>query len=367
MPSDDNEVLETLPRSLLSGGDELTSMRQQLADDPKNLDLARTVASRYLQMGKQDGDPRFYGYARAALGPWWDAADAPADILKLRAKLKETDHDYDEALADLWQFVKQEPRDAQAWIEISNILRVQGKYDEALEARNKLSEFARSVEIMYSNVPLLAVTGNAEAALDLIQQKLPEARQRYPGTVPWMLTMRAEISRALGRDEQAEESYLEGLGDDPGPSYLMRAYTDFLLDRDRANEALELVRDHTADTGSLLRAAIAAKQVGDEKLADEYQSQLENRFQEIRLRGSEPHGRFESRYALELENVPLLALELAQKNWQKQKEARDTRNLLEAAIAAKRPDAAKPVIEFLEKYGTQDVQFDKLLNQIEGK
>lgn len=367
LPTDDAEVLEVLPKSLLSQDDELTRNRQKLADDPKNLELATTIAARYVQLGKQEGDPRLLGYARAALQPWWEEASPPSSILKLRAELLETDHDYDAALADLRRVVKKKPRDVQAWIELANILRVQGKYEEMNRARGSLSEFASPLELIYVNVPYLAATGRAEAGYEQLAKQLPLVRSQYPETLPWILTWQAEIARALGRDEEAEAHYREGLELNSGPSYMLRSYADFLLDRDRPEEALTLVQDQTKDTGCLLRAAIAAKRAGNVQQAEKWQQDLADRFEEIRLRGSEPHGRFESRWALQLKGDPELALELALANWQKQKEARDTRNVLEAAIAAKQPAAAKPVVDFLKEHGTQDVQFEPLLEQLEGE
>lgn len=367
LPASDDEVLETLPSTLFAQDDELTQNRQQLAEDPKNLDLAITIAARYVQLGKQEGDPRFYGYARAALQPWWDEPSPPSSVLKLRAELLETDHDYVAAVADLRRVVKKKPRDVQAWIELANILRVQGKYEEMNKARGSLSEFASPIEVMYVNIPYLAATRRAEAGYAQLAKQLPLARSQYPETLPWILTWQAEIARALGRDEEAEAHYREGLELNSGPSYLLRSYADFLLDRDRPEEALTLVQDQTTDTGCLLRAAIAAKRAGNVQQAEKWQQDLADRFEEIRLRGSEPHGRFESRWALELKNDPELALELALANWEKQKEARDTRNVLEAAIAAEKRAVAKPVMDFLKEHGTQDVQFDPLLEQLEGE
>ena len=365
IPANDNEVLETLPRSLLSSRNELTTLRRQLAQDPTNAALASQVGQRYLQLGNLEGDPRFYGYSRAAIQRWWEADSPPPAILKLRAKLKEKDHLYDQALADLNQLLEQQPRDAQAWIELANIYRVQGKYAEARQACDTLSEFAGLVPTTLCRAPLQAATGQAEEAYASLTQVLPAAKAGWPSTVQWILTMQAQIAQALGREQLAEQHLLEGLANNPGDSYLMRAYADFLIDHGRQKQALSLLREHTNDTGNLLRAAIAARGSGNDALADEWQTQLKSRFEEIRLRGSQPHGRFEARYALELKNDPQRALIVALANWQKQKETRDTRNVLEAAIAADDPAAAKQVLVFLAENGTEDVVLQKLAQQLE--
>jgi tetratricopeptide (TPR) repeat protein len=364
IPADDNEVLETLPQDLLANRDELTPLRRQLADDPTNIELASNLASRYLQMGKQEGDPRFYGYAQAAIEPWWEVADPPPAILKLRAKLKERDHRYDAALADLRLLVEVQPQNVQAWIELANIYWVQGKYAEARQACDRLSEFADPVATIICSVSVQAVTGEAEEAYTALAEIMPTVRERWPGAAQWVLTMQAEIAQALGRDRDAEQHYRAGLANDAKDYYVLRSYADFLLDRGRQEEVLPLVSDHTADTGILLLAAIAARRCGQEALAAEWTAQLKSRFEETRLRGDQPHGKFEARYELELRNDPQRALTVAVANWQQQKAPRDTRNVLEAAIAAKEPAAAREALRFLKENRTQDIALVNLAQQL---
>ena len=59
--------------------------RAALARAPGNLALALQVARRYSELGRVTGDPRYSGYAQAALLPWWDQAEPPRDVLLLRA------------------------------------------------------------------------------------------------------------------------------------------------------------------------------------------------------------------------------------------------------------------------------------------
>ncbi|MEX2141778.1 MAG: tetratricopeptide repeat protein [Pirellulales bacterium] len=367
VPKDDDEVLETLPRDLLSGRDELDTLRRQLSKDPRNVELAVNVASRYLQMGKSAGDPRFYGYAQAALRPWWDAASAPPAILKLRAKLKERDHRYDEALKDLKLALAQVPQDAQVCMELANIYWVQGKYAEAQDACDRLRETAGTAAAIMGSAPILAVTGKAEQAYASLTHILPIAREQSPSAVQWIYTMQADISAALGRVEQAEQHYRQVLAVDSSDNYVLRSYADFLLDQGREEEVLALLRDYTSDTGILLPATIAAHRAGQRALAAEWRTQLKSRFEENRLRGNPPHGRFEARYELELMNDPKRALAFAQDNWQQQKQPADSRILLEAAIAAKDSAVAREVLEFLEKHGTQHVVLERLAKQLERK
>ena len=341
-PASDDEVLVVLPRSFFANRDKITELRDRLNADPENPRLAAAVANRYITLGNQTGDPRFYGYARAAINRWWDTdTDAGSAILKTRAKLKEKDHLYDEALTDLDAAREQSPEDAQILIEIGNIYRVKGRYSEALKVGDQLESLAGTVPAAICRAPVMAQTGKAKEAYELLGEVLPSAEKDFPSTTQFIRTLRAEAAAVLGRENEIEEHYIAGLRENDSDYYILRGYGDLLLDREEFAKALELLREHTNDTGVLLRAAIAAKKSGETKLAEQWTRELENRFEEIRLRGGQPHGRFESRLTLELKDDPATALTIALENWEKQKEVRDTRNVLEAAIASDNPAAAE--------------------------
>lgn len=308
IPADDGQVLETLPQEVLAGRDEVTRLRQKLSSDPGNAELAADVAQRYEQLGKRGGGPRYFGYAQAAISAWWQAESPPAEVLRVRAKLKENNHDYRGALADIEGLIAQSPEHPQAWVERVNLLRVQGEYDRAWQATKEFTEFAEGTAGVFSRAPLLAVTGSAAEAATRLDQAIPVTRDHLPDALPWMLTLRAEIARAMANDKLAESHFQAAVEADPNYGAAIRAYADFLLDRDQADRVLALIADDQGndllnDNGILLAATLAADQTDDLR-AQEFQQELQDRFRETRLRGDRPHGRYESRFALHLENDP---------------------------------------------------------------
>lgn len=365
-PSDDSEVLEKLPRTLLASTDQLTALRRQLSVEPNNTELAGDVASQYMRIGNQSGDPRYFGYARAAIQPWWEASSPAVSILRLRAKLKEKDHHYADALADLRKLLAKAPDDIQAWVEITNINRVLGQYEKSLAACEKLSKIAGPERTQLCRIPIQALTGEASEAYGALSALFSKAEEQYPTALQWVITMQAKLAVSLGLNDEAERHFQDGLERDATNTYLMREYADFLLDSERYAEVLSLLNDHTYDNGVLLRSAIAARRNGDHQLSEKWTRELEKRFEEIRLRGSQPHGRFETRYLLELRDNPAKALEVGLANWEKQKELRDTRNVLEAAVAADDSAAVASVLEFLMKHKTQNVAIQKLVQELKG-
>ena len=68
LPESDNEVLERLTNKPLDPqARELSSLQAQLARNPQELTNAVQLARRYIERARADSDPRYLGYAQAAL------------------------------------------------------------------------------------------------------------------------------------------------------------------------------------------------------------------------------------------------------------------------------------------------------------
>jgi hypothetical protein len=91
------------------------------------------------------------------------------------------------------------------------------------------------------------------------------------------------------------------------------------------------------------------------------------RFEALRLRGSDFFGREESRFALQLQHDPSAALDMALRNWQVQRAPWDARVVLEAALAAKQPEAAAKVLEFLAKTKLQDPILEPMVKALRAR
>jgi len=144
----------------------------------------------------------------------------------------------------------------------------------------------------------------------------------------------------------------------------VRAVGDHLLDGGRGAEAAGRLGASIHRDGVLGRRAEAERGTGAEgtgRVAD-----LRERVAASRLRGDAIHAREEARFALALDPNPARALALAQENWAVQKEPADARLLLEAALASNK-EAAQPVLDFLERAGTEDVHLDELRARLRGE
>ncbi len=73
--------------------------------------------------------------------------------------------------------------------------------------------------------------------------------------------------------------------------------------------------------------------------------QMASRFAALEIRGTRTYLREQAGFVLYLQHDPQRALVLAQQNWTIQRAPKDMRVFLEAALAAGRPEMARPVLE----------------------
>ncbi|MCP5419037.1 MAG: hypothetical protein H6970_00910 [Gammaproteobacteria bacterium] len=360
VPDDDGQVLERLPFFTFSPEmRELRAWRNDLADNPGDRRLAVRLAWRYVELGRAEADPRYYGYAQAALAPWWNESQPAPEVLLLRATLRQNRHDFSEALADLEKLLKVRPRAAQAWLTRAVILGVQGDYPQALRSCLALSRLATELLANACSGSILGVVGQAQASyrmLDAVLAENPEAdsRERL-----WALTVLAETAARLGQPQAAERHFQQALALGLRDVYVLAAYADFLLDENRPAAVSALLADDIRPDSLLLRLALAEQRLHSPQ-AGQYRDTLRARIQASRLRGDTTHLGNEARFALELAGQPDEALRLALANWSVQREPVDARLVLEAALAAHAPSAARPVLDWLEKTGLEDVRLAAL-------
>jgi tetratricopeptide (TPR) repeat protein len=353
VPERDDQVLERIPAKLNAALLELRMLRWQLAREPANLSVAMRLARRCIEIGRAEFDPRYFGYAQAALAPWLAMPAPPIDVLVLGAVLKQQQHDFDGALKDLEALLRRDPRNAQAWLSSASILQVQGEHRKAIAHCASLaslpgSGFTGAVCLGKG----LGLSGQAEKAYRLVQRTLDDEPEARAKDRLWALTILAEIAVRKGWVERAERHFAEALSLGIRDSYLLSAFADFLLDRRQFERARRLLADETRVDGLLLRLALAEKQLG--LPTDARAAILQARFAASRRRGDTFHLGEEARFALHLLEKPRAALELALANWEAQREPRDARIVLEAALAAGDHAAAKPVIESLERSSLED-------------
>ena len=344
-PATDNELVQRLPARWDA---DARRQRAALARDPQQLPLALATARAAIDRARLAGDPRDLGLAQAALAPWWSLATPPPSVLLLRATVRQSQHQFDAALADLDQLLARPdaplPVLARAGLTRVTVLQVTGRLAAAAEACDALQAprfqplgASLSIPARACAAELRSLRGEpvrAAAELTTLAKQAPGDR--------WLALLRAELAERLGDHPAAEQRFREATGDD-ADVYTLAARADWLLERGRDREALALLPARDDDADALrLRRAIALHRLHDPQAAV-LTADLLARFAAARERGETGHAREEARLALDVLAQPGRALALARENWAQQQEPADAVLLLRAALAAGRPADALPL------------------------
>ncbi len=347
VPASDAQVLADLPSGARNAGGGLRSITST------RLDVALPLAQLDISRARTTGDLRFLGYADAILSSWMSRPDPDARVLVLKATVLQSRHEFDAALVDLDRALKARPDDPQAWLTRATVLRVLGRYAEAIASCEHLPVAAGSSITTLCEQSLRGLTGHLQSAYDAIAsmsaQDLPrEARA-------WRFSELGEMAERLGFDPDAERWFREGLQLAPDDFYMRTAYADLLLRNARPAEALTLLVGREAMEPMLLRIAIAHKQLRD-GAGSEAESMLSSVFEVEQQRGDAVHRREQARFLLDVRQMPMEALTAAEENWKVQREPEDILILLRCAVATHQPQAAIPALQFVKEQALEDVR-----------
>ena len=289
VPASDSQVLERVPARVADARvRDLQALRAAWRANPRDAELAVRLARRYVDEAAAEGDPRYIGYAQAALAPWWDEPAPPVAVRVQRAVLRQFGHQFAEALVDLDAAVLAEPANAEAWSWLAAIHLVRADYAAAARGCDGLAPLTTPLLAAGCRAAVESLTGRADAAAISLAVALKAATEAGPEERLWALTRLAEIAERRGSIAAAERAFKDALALGVADVYLQAAYADFLLDNGRPGEVLRLLKDGARADVLLLRLALAAKAAKDPRGAG-WTRDLAARFEAARARGDRTH------------------------------------------------------------------------------
>lgn len=353
-PAHDAVVVERLPgRASDPALKRVDSLRKQLAARPDDVALRIEIARRYFDLAMAQGDPRYVGYASAAIGPLAQSAPDNAGYYLVLGLIQQFSHEFEPALASLAKAAQLDARSPEPLLWRTAIFMVQARYAEAAAECERITPLAEPLLGLGCSAYVQASTGQLAAAFARLEAGVKAAPNAAPELLLWDHTRLAEMALRLQRFEVAEAHFSSALKLGVTDQFLMGAYADFLLARQRPAEVLKLLADWERSDVLLLRLALAGKAAGD-KRAEGWAAQLRERFQAAAQRGDRLHEQEAARFELDLEGNPAKALTLAARNYQVQKEPRDAEILMRAALAAKQAKTAQAALDWLRSSGYED-------------
>jgi tetratricopeptide (TPR) repeat protein len=351
VPTDDAQVLERLPDRSAPQYRDLKRLQASAKASPNDVASAVALANAYYRIARGEGDPRYLGYAQAALTPWWKEAEAPTAVLVTRATILQSNHEFERALADLNRAIAREPRNGRALLVRSTVLTIQGKYADARADCPKLYGLVPEFYVFACTAAIDSLAGKAVPAAATLERALSTVPPADNAARAWGESLLGEFAQRRG-DASAASHFQAALAADPRDLYTLGAYSDWLLDHQRTADVIPLVQSETRVDALLLRLALAQKALQRPE-ADATIATLRARFDASRARGDIVHRREESRFQLRLNNDAHAALRLAIENWNVQREPADLRVLAEAASVTGDSSAKAIVRDWIAQTGLE--------------
>ena len=340
----------------------LAALEKMLAANPTDEKAAAAYARYAAQQARRFGDTDLLRRAESALLPWERVEQPPIDILIVRANLKQINHRFHDALADLEIVLARQPSNPQALLSRAFIRATIGR------AKSGMADCAAlkpNVSIVIRET-CAARLGGLAGALEASHRRMGAVLQIAPAANMeerrFALAVAAEIAQRMGADRDAAKYYSELLSADPVSAFARAAYSDFLLSKNDNDAALQIIGDTPHTEALLLVSALAGRDL-DSPIATKSAQELGARMAADRIAGDFSHAREYARFALDYLNDPKLALLFAQENWRVQKEPVDARILARSAKANNALAIIGELNDWLNSSALEDPELERLLER----
>ena len=300
------------------------------------------------------------------------------------AKELQTQHQFVESRKLLEKILAYQPNHQNALLLHASVLNVMGDYTPARKSCQKLFRVANSLTAISCLSSLGIMSGKPNLGYKLLDKMLHDQLNTQISVTDldefsqWSTGIAAELAWSLGKFEEAQQHFINAGAQRPRSlsqevsstqHYLTLSYSDFLLSQNQYQEVIQLLTPIQALEEIQLRLARAYQELGDPRwqpmvndLVHHYAQAPENH----------PHHREAAMSAflfLSNDNISQQqqqkAIHLATHNWNRQKEKIDAKLLLETAIKSKSPDAARPVLSWIDTYQIKDLELVSLASKIQ--
>lgn len=328
-PGPDSQVVDVLPQvTILRPAPRTTALTTGKAMPPEPTQASQ-LARADIDTARRTGDARYWGRAQTALGGWWDDPQAPADLMVLQATVQQGQHAFGAAQARLRQALQAAPDNPQAWLTLATLLRLEGRYPDALAACERVLGTGAGAAL-YGRACLTEVKSLQGAEVGEAWPTLL-AQATQPAVQAWLLSLWGEHLERQGQPMEALQRYQQSLALQPD-LYTALAQADLLLRQRRPSEALSTLAA-SPDTDAVLLRRAHAQRLLNQPTWQNLLGDVQARQQALQRRGEDltPHAREVALAALWLQDDAALAQRWAERNLTLQQESIDYWLALESA------------------------------------
>ncbi|MFC7458967.1 hypothetical protein [Hydrogenophaga defluvii] len=367
MPAPSQVVLPASAHALGAANGSLREAERDWRRDPQDIQLAIRYARTAFQVGLNEGDLRWFGAAKAAMLPWWNAPALSADGHFVRGLVRQGYHDFAGGLADFDAAIALDGQRSAFWswrfvihLLVSDMAAARRDCD-TMAARFGAGEGqACAAVLMYR-------TGRAADGAAQLEQALRRPEFQDSGSQDWLRFHLGEAWRAAGQPARAIAVWEQHLAQQPRAHSVRLALVALLNEQRRFADAKRLAAgpqpNASPSDALLVQQLLASQGLGDGDTV-RLAALVDQRLASQAERGEALIERPRMIYLIRYGHDVGAGLALAVDNWRTQNEPPDAVLLAEAALKHRQPKAAQPVLDWMAHTGYTEPALAALAQQL---
>mgnify|MGYP000375850608 CR=1 FL=1 len=319
-------------------------------------------AQEFINLAQQDNEPSWYGYAHAALAPWWDNSINLPKLALLKAIILQQRHEFPEALLELDKVLLLQPRNVQARLIRAQVNMILAQYGLAIKDCQQILWLENPVMGINCLAQVQGLTGKGQQAMKRLNASLNSKFELSETQLLELHISLATIAHRYDDSALALFHYQKAYAIRPNNNYLLEQYSDFLIENRQAGLLLDLFVNNKSSLDLKIKRVQFLKQSGV-TVPSNLMLELTEYFSDAKIRKNLfPHKEY-AKWLLLTSHEYERALNSALENWAMQKAPGDALLVLQAAVLSQQLQRAQPVILWLKNTGLYDYRIEaKLLS-----
>ena len=285
----------------------------------------------------------------------------PSDVENklLATRLAQANHDFSTAEKTLKEILKSQPNQYDAILQLANIYRLQGQFDQSLSLCNQLNDSEVKWYQAGCILQVEAMTKNYSDLKPKADELLKATSRLSKNDKQWFGNIFLEVATRFN-DQQVATQAIPLLATDNLPNTLAKA--NWYIAQQQYQTALKILEPYRYHDGALYRIILAKQKLGDHS-SNKDLSELSLRVQTLLKEQDHIHLREQAQY-LWVSKQYQEGLKIAAKNWDMQRENEDFEVYAELALASQDRISAEKLLRWSTITGYQNPTYLPRLKQM---
>ena len=322
-----------------------------------NDELRNQIVNVLLEKAYSKGDGEFLEQAEDLMKSSFNSSDTENKLLETR--LAQANHNFSRAETILNDVLKKDPKNYDAILQLANIYRLQGQFNQSLKLCDQLDQ--QSVKLYQAGCVLQvdAMTKNISEIKSRTNELLQMATRLNKNDQQWLGNIMLEIATRFNDPTLASQS-IPLLNVDNLPNTL--AKSNWYISQQEYSNAIKILTPYRYHDGALYRIILSKQKLND-PLAEKDLNELTQRVQNLLDHKDHIHLREQAQF-LWVSKKYDEGLRIAAKNWNMQRENDDFEIYAALALDSKNRESIEKLLNWSNETGYENPTYIQKLKQM---